>query len=80
MEGKKKKDRERKKERKSRTHRGRTLARGSDTCCSAFLPFLQETQRGGKKKMGRRERTKTQFPFIPMGVLKPAVPHIAAPI
>lgn len=61
MEGKKKKDRERKKERKSRTHRGRTLARGSDTCCSAFLPFLQETQRRGKKKWGDEKEQKPSF-------------------
>lgn len=37
--------RERRKGRKSRTHRGRTLTRGTDMCCSAFLAFLPQKDR-----------------------------------
>lgn len=62
-------------ERKRGTHRGRTLAWGAATCCAFFLSSGDSER---KEKGRRRERTKTHFPCVPMGELKPAVPHIAA--
>lgn len=55
---------------------GRTLAWGSATCCASSGDSERRKEKGGKKT----ERTKTHFSCIPVGVLKPAAPHIAAPI
>lgn len=61
LEGKRKRGKERKKGRENRTHRGGTLAWGTATCCSSFLPFLQETQREGKKMRGDEKEQKSTF-------------------
>jgi len=69
------KARERKKTRKRGTHRDITLAWGTATCCASSG---DSERRKGKEQ--KRERTKTHFPCMPMGALKPLVSHIAAPI
>lgn len=51
---------------------GRTLAWGSATCCAS--------SGDSERRKEKTERTKTHFSCIPVGVLKPAAPHIAAPI